>query len=294
MKKIIIYTITLIFLSSCSTSESLKLVNVSKGNQLIKAGKKPPKDGDDLQQYYVVVYDIIKPKTATITSDDNKLKINLVDNNIKGDTILLPTKYNGTFIIQEKYQIPYNFEYSNLISNLRTDKLFSSDYNNIELYKNSYWIDKKFKYTETKAKWQAVTIPFKVRFETDEKPYNLSTSVNVGFTISWKKIYHSYRPISESKDTKPFANKTSQFELGLAPFLGITAIDLEASNTNDIVENDRKIFGLSFGIFGMIGIDDFDIGVGIGIDHGFSNQSSDWIYQNKPWIGLILGIDLIK
>jgi len=294
MKKVILYILSIFFLSSCSTSESINLFNISKGNQLTKAGKQPPKDDSDLQEYYIIEYNVSKPITATIDSDDNKLKINLVDNDIKGDTIILPSKYNGTFSIQEKYQIPYNYEYSNLISKLRTDKIFKSKYNNNKLYKKSYWIDKKFKYTETKAKWQAVTIPFKVRFETEERPYNLTTSVNVGFTRSWKKIFHSYRPITKSKDSEPFATKTSQFEMGLAPFLGITAVDLNSSNTNDVVTTNRKVFGVSLGIFGMVGVDDFDIGIGIGVDHGFSDQSSDWIYQNKPWVGLILGIDLIE
>jgi hypothetical protein len=45
---------------------------------------------------------------------------------------------------------------------------------------------------------------------------------------------------------------------------------------------------------GVIGILNFDLGIGLGIDHGFGNEAKAWNYQTKPWLGFAVGFDIYK
>ncbi|GAB3813836.1 hypothetical protein GCM10028895_06320 [Pontibacter rugosus] len=46
------------------------------------------------------------------------------------------------------------------------------------------------------------------------------------------------------------------------------------------------------GVAGIIGINNFSLGLTIGIDHLFDKNRDDWIYQHKPWVGLAFGLNL--
>jgi hypothetical protein len=48
----------------------------------------------------------------------------------------------------------------------------------------------------------------------------------------------------------------------------------------------------SKGIAGIIGIDNFTIGLALGWDHLLDKNKNYWIYQGKPWLGLAFGLNL--
>ena len=42
----------------------------------------------------------------------------------------------------------------------------------------------------------------------------------------------------------------------------------------------------------MIGLKTLTVGFGVGWDYLTDRDKNIWIYQNKPWIGLTLGLNL--
>ncbi|WP_165940196.1 MULTISPECIES: hypothetical protein [Dyadobacter] len=55
-------------------------------------------------------------------------------------------------------------------------------------------------------------------------------------------------------------------------------------------EYDGLVWGK--GIAGIIGINNFTIGLAIGFDNLLDKNKQVWIYQGKPWLGLAFGLNL--
>lgn len=42
----------------------------------------------------------------------------------------------------------------------------------------------------------------------------------------------------------------------------------------------------------MIGVNNLTVGVGVGWDYLTDRDKAIWIYQNKPWIGVTIGLNI--
>jgi hypothetical protein len=49
---------------------------------------------------------------------------------------------------------------------------------------------------------------------------------------------------------------------------------------------------LTRGLAFMVGINTLTVGLGVGWDYLTDRDKDIWIYQNKPWYGLTLGLNL--
>ena len=155
----------------------------------------------------------------------------------------------------------------------------------------------------------AITIPLKYRFQTDRdaldasdaeniteiniKSEEFSTSVNLalfgGWT--WGKTKFTHR--------KKIGNRTNTKKNTLGLFLGSSAVELKATNTNITLaqpQGDREgTFGtISFGLGYVKSWNKISIGLFTGIDKGVGRVSEAWIYDGKPWLGIGVGYDLFK
>jgi hypothetical protein len=75
----------------------------------------------------------------------------------------------------------------------------------------------------------------------------------------------------------------------------VSAVGLKSSNTSGPdLDADRNAPAASFGFFGLLGFDRVNMGLTGGVDHAFGKRTGDWLYQNEPWLGVSIGLDLIK
>lgn len=87
--------------------------------------------------------------------------------------------------------------------------------------------------------------------------------------------------------------ETRKFSVIASPFIGLTTVGLTPENTQQSIQVDQSVLGVSTGATVAIKINNFNIGPAIGFDWGLKN-SDKWVYQGSRWIGIIIGIDTFK
>lgn len=63
------------------------------------------------------------------------------------------------------------------------------------------------------------------------------------------------------------------------------------STTNNAIATEYDGLILQKGIAGIVAINKLTIGVSVGFDDLLDRNNKNWIYENKPWFGLMLGLN---
>ncbi len=172
------------------------------------------------------------------------------------------------------------------------------DTDNKQLIKNKLYRSNFFKYRDIRPVVQAITIPFKFRFKVNDNfPSTASADFSVGLAGGYKFTNYRYRKYYVKKPTGKYAeynDYTSQWVFSPGIFLAPTVVDLDSLHTNGKVSSDRSVVGLTGGAFFVAGYNNFNLGFALGIDKTFGSGPSAWIYSGKPWLGIILSVDIFK
>lgn len=135
----------------------------------------------------------------------------------------------------------------------------------------------------------AISIPFKFRPGVKSLPRQLTTDFNgnvfVGLRVDRFRIAHRSTPIG----MKHF-HKHRGFSVG--SFIGIGSASITPWTTNNHITDEYMGFVVSRGFAFMVGLDNLTVGAGIGWDHLTDRDKHIWIYQNKPWFGVTIGLNL--
>lgn len=152
---------------------------------------------------------------------------------------------------------------------------------------------KALAYTDRRHVLQGLSVALKIRSEVkgdDSLPGTAETGFNPAVAYGYQ-----YRRMRYSTYKNAFGNNTSSIGLTGGVFLGASAVALKSSTTRgEDIAIDRNAPAASLGLFGLVGFDKINVGLAVGIDHAFRDRSEDWLYQNKPWVGFLIGLDLIK
>ena len=196
-------------------------------------------------------------------------------------------RLSGENHVQPEFDIVNGEHFQSVKSKLFRPKLFGDGM----IYKGT-----EFKYYRKSASWQATTIPFKYRFKTSGQPADVSPSFSVGLGYHMTTERTIYQPIFQNDDNTIVATEPSKRALSFSPFIGLTSVSLNRRTTGEALNEGetRTNFGVTAGFLITVDINDVDIGGGVGMDYGFGPFSNDWIYQAQPWIGVSLGLDIIK
>ena len=62
------------------------------------------------------------------------------------------------------------------------------------------------------------------------------------------------------------------------------------TNNRIAIEYDGVVW--TKGVTGIIGLNNFTTGLAVGWDHLLDRNMAYWIYQGKPWIGFVFGLNL--
>lgn len=125
----------------------------------------------------------------------------------------------------------------------------------------------------------ALNIPVKIRPRRGDSAPLLESDFNIGASFHAKNRLSGHKP----------------YYISVVGFASIQAIRMDASNNTslgaDSVENPMAV---AYGGGIIFELNKIQLGVLAGADAAFGDLSSDFVYQNAPWIGFGLGYDLFK
>jgi hypothetical protein len=134
-----------------------------------------------------------------------------------------------------------------------------------------------------------VTIPFKYRPSISTLPRQLTTDFNgnvfLGYRFDRFKIKYKTTPVGMKK-----LNVHRAVTAGVFGGLGSTAVN--PWTTNGLTTDEYNGLVLSRGFAVMVGLKTLTVGLGMGWDSLTDRDKDIWIYQNKVWYGLTLGLNL--
>lgn len=132
------------------------------------------------------------------------------------------------------------------------------------------------------------SILFKYRHPRDDVPGQFSADLNfaiyMGFRKDFYKIESSVHPLHEEMSfIKQFG-----FDLGIFAGIGTSPVNPTVTNNKISQQYDAMIF--QKGVSGFISYDNISIGLAIGFDNLVDKNKASWIYNQKPYLGLVIGI----
>ena len=134
------------------------------------------------------------------------------------------------------------------------------------------------------------TVPFKIRPAQADVPTQFNTSFNAS-------MYFGYRRDIIKVSGKPqFANVSKRTVtkngIGTGVFIGGGPVPINPTVTMGKVNQEYDGLSISCGISSIYAVEKFNAGLAIGFDYLTDKNKANWIYQNKPWIGILLGFNL--
>jgi hypothetical protein len=132
------------------------------------------------------------------------------------------------------------------------------------------------------------TIPLKVRPSVYNMPAQMDVDFNIALYTGWRRDNYSIRrnenPLKKLNNI--FAGRG--FDFGFLTGLGSTKIS--PFTTRNKVSDEYNGMILQFGVAGFIESNLASFGIASGYDYLLSPDRKVWIYNRKPWIGLIIGV----
>lgn len=100
---------------------------------------------------------------------------------------------------------------------------------------------------------------------------------NIGITAGWR--------ISDYKDN---------VSVSLVGGIGFSSIKVTPQTTRDFIDSESTQSSITFSAGAIFEIEKFQISTFIGIDTMSGEIGQNWIYRNRPWIGLGFGYEIFK
>ncbi|MRR19671.1 hypothetical protein EG827_05710 [bacterium] len=132
------------------------------------------------------------------------------------------------------------------------------------------------------------TIPVKFRPSSSGVPVQINSNLNALLYMGARKDYFIVRSLESPVNRNYSSIKQFGFDFGVFAGLGITPVNPSVTNDNISIEYDGVVFQKGIGAF--ISVNYISVGITLGFDNLMSSDSKTWIYNNRPYIGLALGI----
>ncbi|MDB5234389.1 MAG: hypothetical protein JWR44_1382 [Hymenobacter sp.] len=135
------------------------------------------------------------------------------------------------------------------------------------------------------------TLPFKIRPPQGGVPVQLNTNFNAALYLGRRLDFYSLR----TKRTTPFGPTphVRATGIGYGAFVGAGSTFITSDVTGPRATTaEYEGLVLHGGLAAIYDARAFNIGVAVGVDQLMGADGPYWIYQHKPWFGLLFGLDL--
>jgi hypothetical protein len=134
-----------------------------------------------------------------------------------------------------------------------------------------------------------LAVPFKFRPSSYNFPRQLTVDFNgsifLGYRFDRYKVLFTQTPVGVVKKLRHRA-----LTMGFFGGVGTTAVN--PWTTNYRTTDEYNGFILNRGLSLMAGVNNLTVGAGVGWDYLTDRDKEIWIYQNKPWFGLTISLNL--
>lgn len=121
-------------------------------------------------------------------------------------------------------------------------------------------------------------------------PTQLNTAFNgnlyIGYRTDVYQLSYQKNPLGNYK------RKINHFGFSGGIFVGLGNTIMTSTTTNNAIATEYDGIILQKGIAGIVAVNKLTIGLSLGFDNLLDANQDFWIYQNKPWYGLMLGLNL--
>jgi hypothetical protein len=134
------------------------------------------------------------------------------------------------------------------------------------------------------------SVLMKYRPSIGELPAQLTTDLNLALYAGWRFDFY---PVEHRKDplNRSYAKIGNRgFDFGFFAGPGTTLIS--PFTTGNKRSNEYNAMIIQGGFAGFIETNMASFGLAFGYDYLLSPDRNNWIYQNKPWVGLVVGVAL--
>ena len=132
------------------------------------------------------------------------------------------------------------------------------------------------------------TVITKYRPTSSGVPNQLSYNINAIFYLGLRKDFYMIKShLSPLKTCKSNIRQIG-FDAGFFAGVATTPINTTVTNSQILLEYDGIVF--QKGIAAFFTIERMSVGIALGFDNLLDKNSRVWVFNQKPWLGLILGI----
>jgi hypothetical protein len=121
-------------------------------------------------------------------------------------------------------------------------------------------------------------------------PPQATTDLNMALYVGWR--HDNYYVMGTKDPLGRNYHKISNRGYDFGVFAGPGATLISSFTTQNKRNDEYSGMILQTGITGFIESNVASFGLAIGYDHLLNNDRKIWIYQNKPWVGFIVGVAL--
>lgn len=146
-----------------------------------------------------------------------------------------------------------------------------------------------FSYQFTSFDVDLFTIPFKYRFSQSQVPGQLVTNANLGIYFGIRHDIGQYRKTYFRNYRR---TDLRSFSFGGGGFLSFNSNTLNDFYTNGKITYEYEALGYSYGLAGIVGYKALTVGLALGFENLADRNNPIWIYRQKPWLGLTVGLNL--
>lgn len=132
------------------------------------------------------------------------------------------------------------------------------------------------------------TILLKYRQSAYELPPQMTTEFNAALYAGWR--HDNYKIVSKKDPLGRANNKISNFGYDFGVFAGPGATEVTPFTTDNKSINEYSGMIIQMGVAGFLESNIASFGIAAGFDYMLNRDRKIWIYNNKPWVGFIIGI----
>jgi hypothetical protein len=144
------------------------------------------------------------------------------------------------------------------------------------------------KFVRTSVDADLSTILTKLRLSQERVPTQLNANLNAALYVGIRRdlfILKSHKDFMSRSDS--FIRQIG-FDAGLFAGLGITQVTPTTTDFHTLQEYDGVVFQKGLAVF--FTFEKMSVGLCLGFDNLMDGNSNIWVYNQKPYIGLVLGI----
>lgn len=125
--------------------------------------------------------------------------------------------------------------------------------------------------------WGLSVIPYRIRFGQGSIPASAENKIDFSATFGYTR---GFAAVNHERITN--------YHTTAGVFLGMTSASLKKATVKNLtsLDSDQTNIAASYGLALTFGRNRFGISFSLGWDTAIGPLSSQWIYQNKPWLGI--------